>query len=261
MYPSWRQLMRHVRDRHDTQPLTCKNAHLGCSISMARSRKSQMFTHESRCKYDRTTGGPKKNPRIHSRQDRETPVRDEAMSISNQLSPVPAPISPLPKSPLGPVMQPTINLPITTEEQGTEEIVTQSAVKINQWTPLIPVDNSEEHRSLYDGLHLDPRFFFLGAPSSASQEVGAKILHDLKESAIQQRRRDVTIFPPKLDHIKKVESAVLPDGTIYKLQSYWYQSTKVSKSVSTQTENKEDIFQTEKVDATTQCTVKLQLAD
>ena len=183
------------------------------------------------------------------------------MSIPNQLSSVPAPIFPLPKSPSGPAMQHTVNLPITYEEQVTKEIVTQPVVKINEWTPLIPVDNSVEHGSLYDGLHLDPRFFFLGAPSSASQEVGAKILHDFKESAIQQRRRDVTIFPPKLDHIKKVESAVLPDGTIYKLQSYWYQSTKVSKSVSTQTENKEDIVQTKKVDATTQCTVKLQLAD
>ena len=149
MYPSWRQLMRHVRDRHDTQPLTCKNAHLGCTISMSRSRKSQMFTHESRCKYDRTTGGPKKNPRIHSRQDRETPVRDEAMSIPNQLcvTPVPAPISPLPKSPSGPAMQHTINLPITSEKQETKEIVNQSAVKINEWTPLIPVDNSAEHGS------------------------------------------------------------------------------------------------------------------
>ena len=68
-------------------------------------------------------------------------------------------------------------------------------------------------------------------------------------------------FPPELDHIKKVESAVLPDGTIYRLQSFWYKATTVSKSVSTQTENKENISQTKKVDATTQCTVKLQLAD
>lgn len=198
MYPSWRQLMRHVRDRHDSQPVTCKNAHLGCTISMARSRKSQMLTHESRCKYDRTTGGPKKkNPRIHSRRDRETPVRDEAMSISNQLcTPVPASISPLPKSTSGPAMQHTVNLPITSEEQGIEEIVTQPAVKNNEWTPLISVDNSEDHESLYDGLHLDPRFFSLGAPSSVSKEMGAKILYDLKESAIQQRRRDVTFFHP-----------------------------------------------------------------
>ena len=163
------------------------------------------------------------------------------MSIPNQLSPVPAPISPLPKSPSGPAIQHTINLPITSEEQGTKEIVNQSAVKINEWTPLIPVDNSAEHGSLYDGLHLDPRFFFLGAPSSVSKEVGAKILHDFKESAIQQRRRDVTFFPPELDHLKKIESAVLPDGTIYKLQSYWYKATTVSKSVSTQIENKENI--------------------
>ena len=126
------------------------------------------------------------------------------MSISNQLcTPVPASISPLPKSPSGPAMQHTVNLPKTSEEQGIEEIVTQSAVKNNEWTPLISVDNSEDHESLYDGLHLDPRFFSLGAPSSVSKEMGAKILYDLKESAIQQRRRDVTFFFTRTGPSKK----------------------------------------------------------
>lgn len=41
-----------------------------------------------------------------------------------------------------------------------------------------------------------------------------KILYNLKETATQQRRADVTFFPPELDHLKMVESVVLPDGTI-----------------------------------------------
>ena len=114
-------------------------------------------------------------------------------------------------------MRHTVNLPISSKEQGTkEEIVTQPVVKSKnkEWTPLIPVENSENHGSMYDGLHLDPRLCFLRAPSSVSKEMSAKILYNFKESATQQRKAEITFFPPELDHLKKVESVVLLDGTI-----------------------------------------------
>ena len=50
--------------------------------------------------------------------------------------------------------------------------------------------------------------------SSVNKEMSAKILYNLKESATQQRRAEVTFFPLELDHQKMVESVVLPDGTI-----------------------------------------------
>jgi hypothetical protein len=60
---------------------------------------------------------------------------------------------------------------------------------------------------------MDPKFFLLGAPSSYSNEIIAPVLQNLRERAITSSNTKVTFFPPGLDHLQKIETATLPDGT------------------------------------------------
>ncbi|XP_056001857.1 uncharacterized protein LOC130048813 [Ostrea edulis] len=212
MYPNWRKLSRHIRDKHDKQPIPCKNASLGCVMAMPRSRKSQLMAHEAKCKYDPIHGGPKTNPRIHNestaQESREsTPVRDERPFTPSPRSCValfqmPDAISPLPSS--------TVTCP-------TEPLVVQPNIDASMDVPL----------------------------TSGVPEYGPLTL--------------ITTTKEGLDHLQNVETAFLPDGTTYKLQSVWYRTSVTTKTVSTQTE--EDIPRPEKVDAHTQCSVRLQLID
>lgn len=90
-------------------------------------------------------------------------------------------------------------------------------------------------------------------------EENTSILLDIRKKAVTSQSRNVKFFPPGLNHLQNVETAFLPDGTTYKLQSVWYRTSVTTKTVSTQTE--EDIPRPEKVDAHTQCSVRLQLID
>ena len=48
-------------------------------------------------------------------------------------------------------------------------------------------------------------------------------------------RYAVKFWPPELSNIKKEESAVLPDGTIYKLGNFWFKKETTLCNASTQT--------------------------
>jgi hypothetical protein len=111
---------------------------------------------------------------------------------------------------------------------------------------------------VYDHLHTDPRFFLLGASSSYSSEMIAPGLLNLRERASTSSSRETTFFPPGLDHLHKVETAILPDGTMYKLQSIWYKTAVTTVNAATQTE---EVQHRRKVDAQTQSSARLQLID
>lgn len=96
VYPTWRQL-RHIRDKHDSQPVSCKYSQYGCVMAMSRSRKNQILPHEAKCKYHQVNGGPTRNRRIHPQVEREmpgTPVQDERPATQ----PAKLPTTPSPRS-------------------------------------------------------------------------------------------------------------------------------------------------------------------
>lgn len=94
-----------------------------------------------------------------------------------------------------------------------------------EWRDLQPMDKEQEGTNVYDHLHLNPRFFFLGAPSSYRKEYCAEELIKVRERSILTGTRAVSFFPPTLDHIRKEETAILPDGTTYQLRSFWYRTS------------------------------------
>ena len=71
----------------------------------------------------------------------------------------------------------------------------------------------------------DPRYFFYGAPSLEDDaSPHARIIQNARERAIRGWRNhgySVNFTPMYLFAIRKVESARLPDGTVYSLASFW----------------------------------------
>ena len=71
----------------------------------------------------------------------------------------------------------------------------------------------------------DPRYFFYGAPSlDDDASPHARIIQNARERAIRGWRNhgySVNFTPMYLFAIRKVESARLPDGTVYSLASFW----------------------------------------
>lgn len=276
MYPTWRQLSRHIRDKHDNQPVSCKYSQYGCVLSMSRSRKSQLLAHEAKCKYHPINGGPTRNRKIHPQVEREmpgTPVQDELPAMPPaELPTTPSPrscvalfqttpplLSPLAKSP-----QPTSALDIQKREMQESDapMTTISSMETNEeWKDLQPMDKEKEGKNVYDHLHLDPRFFFLGAPSNYREEHCAEELNNIRERSIRTGTRAVSFFPPTMDHIRKEETATLPDGTTYQLRSFWYRTSSTTRCTATQTEETTNSSSTVKRDAQTQCSVHLQLTD
>lgn len=277
MYPTWRQLSRHIRDKHDSQPVLCKYSQYGCVLAMSRSRKSQLLAHEAKCKYHPVNGGPTRNHRIHPQVERDmpgTPVQDERPAI--QL--VELPTTPSPRSCISlfkntsPLLSPLAQSPQPNhiQDQEMREIdapatIISSMDQMNEtneeWRDLQPMDKEQEGTNVYDHLHLDPRFFFLGAPSSYRKEHCAEELIKVRERSIRTGTRAVSFFPPTLDHIRKEETAILPDGTTYQLRSFWYRTSTTTKCTATQTEETINSSSSVKRDAQTQCSVHLQLAD
>lgn len=70
-----------------------------------------------------------------------------------------------------------------------------------------PLD--KEGKNLYDHLHLDPRFFFLQAPSTYRDEHYAEVLSNVRERSIFTGNRAVSFFLSTLDHIRKEQSQFL----------------------------------------------------
>ena len=115
-------------------------------------------------------------------------------------------------------------------------------------------------RSIYDHLHSDPRFFFLGAPSAYDEEGISKDLHNLRRRALTETiERNVIFLPPSVDHIRKEESARFIDGTTYTLNSVWYRRMTTLTNAGTQTDAPTTEGTTS--DKSTQCSVKLALMD
>ncbi|KAK3092073.1 hypothetical protein FSP39_024960 [Pinctada imbricata] len=74
-------------------------------------------------------------------------------------------------------------------------------------------------RSIYEGLELDPRLFFLGAPSMYSMGQEAEALRGIHERARRLGDRSLRFLPPDFTSYHREESAVLPDGTVYRIGS------------------------------------------
>ena len=86
---------------------------------------------------------------------------------------------------------------------------------------------------------LDPRYFFLGAPSAAEDDSPqARLIREARDRAIRAgpRHYSVQFIPMTLFAVKKVES-VRVEGREYSLSSYWIEEPQASlaKEVSTQT--------------------------
>lgn len=133
-------------------------------------------------------------------------------------------------------------IPLVVRSEVDPSIDTSLSSGVNktsgEFVPSTPIILTEEGRSVFDHLYLDPTFF-LGVPSSYSIEASAPVLHNIRESVVTTQCRNVKFFPSGLNHLQKVEIAVLPNGITYKLQSIWYRTSVTTKNVSTQTE--EDI--------------------
>ena len=86
---------------------------------------------------------------------------------------------------------------------------------------------------------MDPRYFFLGAPSAEDNSPQARLVAEARERAMRAgpRNYSVRFIPMNLFCIKKVESVKCDDGREYSLSSYWIeepQST-LRKEVGCQT--------------------------
>ena len=85
---------------------------------------------------------------------------------------------------------------------------------------------------------LDPRYFFLGAPSAEDDSPQARLIREAPDRAIRAgpRHYSVQFIPMTLFAVKKVES-VRVEGREYSLSSYWIEEPQasLSKEVSTQT--------------------------
>ena len=85
---------------------------------------------------------------------------------------------------------------------------------------------------------LDPRYFFLGAPSAEDDSPQARLIREARDRAIRAgpRHYSVQFIPTTLFAVKKVES-VRVEGREYSLSSYWIEEPQasLSKEVSTQT--------------------------
>ena len=82
-----------------------------------------------------------------------------------------------------------------------------------------PMDRRRRPSSVYEGLELDPRLFFLGAPSTYSTGQEAEALRGIHERARRLGDRSLRFLPPDFTSYHREESAVLPDGTIYRIGS------------------------------------------
>ena len=92
--------------------------------------------------------------------------------------------------------------------------------------------------SLESSNPLDPRYFFLGAPSAKEDSPQARLKCETRDKAIRAgpRHYSVQFIPMTLFAVKKVES-VRVEGREYSLSSYWIEEPQasLSKEVSTQT--------------------------
>lgn len=90
-----------------------------------------------------------------------------------------------------------------------------------EWRNPQPLDKEKEGKNLYDQLYMDPIFFPGGSVKlqtlcwNIRQCYGGFNSHGDQSSII-------IFFPPTLDHIRKEETATLPDGTTYQLRSIQY---------------------------------------
>ena len=89
----------------------------------------------------------------------------------------------------------------------------------------------------------DPRQFFAGAPSMIKSQFPASPMRRIRKEALEQSISaggiEVHTFPDCLSSIKKVERAVLPDGTVYELSTTWTRDPefKVRHTKDTQTDD------------------------
>lgn len=95
-----------------------------------------------------------------------------------------------------------------------------------------------------DGMDIlaeDPRFFFMGAPSSILQGQTAQLLRSTRVTARRRGALKRYFIPVGYLGVKRIEEAILPDGTVYKLTDFWTRDPecKRTRECMTQTESSE----------------------
>ncbi|XP_069111816.1 uncharacterized protein [Argopecten irradians] len=83
----------------------------------------------------------------------------------------------------------------------------------------------------FEYLAEDPRFFFLGAPSSILEGNTAQLLKKNKNRARSQGQQFKRYFVPEgFLSVRRVERATLPDGTTYQLTDFWTKDPECKKT-------------------------------
>ena len=99
---------------------------------------------------------------------------------------------------------------------------------------------------LYACTNNDPRNMFAGAPSEVIKQFDASPLRKIRKRALRQKGNTTEfLYPSSVGSVKKIEKAILPDGTIYQLETMWCKDPdyKVKRTTNTQTSprnNKEE---------------------
>ncbi|XP_033738504.1 uncharacterized protein LOC117326029 [Pecten maximus] len=149
------------------------------------------------------------------------PTMPESASLSKEMTPPPLSEATCErsKSPL----QPRITETTAASTGGITETITRT-----EGIPTETLDNLAE----------DPRFFFLGAPSTILQGNTAQLMRRTRMAARRKGQLRRHFVPLGYLSVRREEVATLPDGTTYRLIDYWTRDPecKRTRECSTQTE-------------------------
>ena len=119
-----------------------------------------------------------------------------------------------------------------TTRRSTPKLQRDSGIRAsNNLQPLSDCRDTDYSRLLFD-----PRFFFVGAPSSVMKDVPANLLRSIRSTACQSLSRSVRHLPVGVRGIQRQEKAILPDGTVYEISTTWtYHAESASSTVTQRT--------------------------
>lgn len=83
----------------------------------------------------------------------------------------------------------------------------------------------------------DTRVALLGAPSGILDDAAARLVAKMRRTALRCRELRVAVdFPTDCIALRKRETAVLPDGTVYTLSTTWVREPDINMSHSTESQ-------------------------
>lgn len=241
--------MRHVRDKHPKDIITCKRCTFVCSSHLSdKMKKHQDLKHGLKERSDvtemtipqspveRTKLKPKhKNTSSTSNKQsapKESPVRSPA-AITYGIEDHPVNVTPIKKnlmSLFGTPKKLISPLPPTPKRRRVE-----TAVRPDDSEPDLPVvDDQKKQKSntQKDSSHLAvPResdveagkrwYRFLGAPSMFEKGVEASKVNKIRKKAIASSNYKGSVLPYGYGCVRKEERVTFPDGTTYSLSATW----------------------------------------